>query len=77
VTLLRKPALTLSQLSIDTDKGWEEKAITELKELAAGMATGDMLYFDGTRLVKITPGPVGTDLMTHDVGNPPSWEYPP
>jgi len=76
-SLLIKPALRLSELVIDVDKDWQVKGITHLKELAAGMAKGDMVYFDGTELAIITPGPVGSQLMTHDVGNPPTFEYPP
>lgn len=75
--LLMKPALALSQLIIDTDKPWEVFGITNLKELATAMAKGDIVYFDGTRLVKIIPGSIGTDLITHDVGFAPTFGYPP
>lgn len=51
--------------------------ITELKELAAGMQCGDMLYYDGARLNIVSPSYIGTQLMTHDMGNPPTFEYPP
>jgi hypothetical protein len=67
----------LSEVQVDADKPWEAFGITNLKELAAGMAMGDIVYFDGTVLAKITPGPIGTQLITHDVGNPPTWGYPP
>lgn len=67
----------LSEMEIDADKVWEAFGITNLKELAAGMSKADMLFFDGVRLVKITPGPIGTILTTNDMGNDPTWEYPP
>ena len=65
----------LSELEIDADKNWKEKGITNIEELAALMARGDMLFFDGTRLTKITPGPIGTMLTTHEFGNDPTWSY--
>lgn len=67
----------LSKVEIDCNKPWEGFGITSLKELAAGMAKGDMLVFDGTKLAIISPSSIGTQLMTHDFGNLPTWEYPP
>jgi len=66
-----------SQVDIDADKDWGAFGITNLKELAAAMNKGDMLFFDSTKLLKITPGSIGTNLTTHDIGNDPTWEYPP
>ena len=71
------PTTKLSEVEIDCDKDWAFFGITSLKELAAGMAKGDLVYFGGTKLVKIIPGSVGTQLITHDVGNPPTFGYPP
>lgn len=51
--------------------------ITNLKELAAGMAKGDIVYFDGTRLVKLIPGTIGQELTAHDFGADPTFTYPP
>jgi hypothetical protein len=51
--------------------------ISEVDELAAGMAKGDVLFFDGTRLVRLTPSSVGTNMIAHGPGNDPTWEYPP
>ena len=65
----------LSELIIDADKPWESKGITNVKEVAEGMAKGDMVFFDGTRLAKLAPGPIGTMLTTHDFGNDPTWSY--
>ena len=65
----------LSELTIDANKPWGAKGITSVKEVATGMAKGDLVFFDGTRLAKITPGPIGTMLTTHDFGNDPTWSY--
>jgi hypothetical protein len=65
----------LSEYEINADKDWQDFGITNVQQLAAGMAKGDMLFFDGTRLVKITPGPIGSMLTTHDMGNDPYWSY--
>ncbi len=70
-----KPALRLSQLIIDTDKDWEGKGITKLKQVAEGMARGDTAFFDGTKLIRIIPGSIGSMLTTHDFGNDPTWSY--
>ncbi len=51
--------------------------ITNVKELAAGMNKGDILYFNGAILAKITPGSIGTCLTAHDLGAIPTFEYPP
>ena len=65
----------LSELTIDTDKPWGSKGITSVKEVTEGMTKGDMVFFDGTRLMKITPGPIGTMLTAHDFGNDLTWSY--
>lgn len=70
-------ASKISEVDIDCDKPWVGFGITNLKELAATMTKGDMLFFDSTRLVKISPGSIGSILTTHDWGNDPTWEYPP
>jgi len=67
----------LSEIEIDCDKPWAGMGITNLKELATAMTKGDMLFSDGTRLIKISPGSIGSILTTHDLGNNPTWEYPP
>jgi hypothetical protein len=75
--LLVRPKTTrkLSELTIDTDKPWESKGITNIKELAEGMNRGDLVFFDGTGLTKITPGPIGTMLTAHDFENDLTWSY--
>lgn len=51
--------------------------ITDVKQLATGMQKGDLLYSDGTKLVRISPGSIGTNLIGQDIGNPPIFGYPP
>jgi len=75
--LLTTPALAISQLFIDDDKVWLAFGITDLKELAAGMNKGDMAVSDGTNLIIISPGSIGTNLIAHDWGNMLTFEYPP
>ncbi len=65
----------LSQLTIDADKPWVTRGISNIKEIVAGMATGDMIYHDGTKLVKITPGVIGSELITKGPTHPPEWGW--
>lgn len=66
----------LSGLTIDADKDWAAMGISNIKEVAAGMTVGDMIYHNGTKIVKITPGAVGTELKTKGVGANPVWSFP-
>jgi len=70
-----RPARKLSELEIDSDKDWLGFGITNVKELAASMTKGDILFFDGVKLVKLSPGPIGTMLTTHGFGSEPTWSY--
>jgi len=67
----------LSELEIDVDKNWLTFGITRLKELAGSMERGDVLFHNGSKLEKVTPGSVGTMLTTHGLGNAVTWEYGP
>jgi len=51
--------------------------MTNVKELAAGMVKGDVLFCNGTILAKLSPGSIGTEVMSHDWGADPTFEYPP
>lgn len=42
--------------------------------LAAGLAVGDVLYWNGVAWVRLGPGLDGFQLTTHDVGLSPTWE---
>lgn len=74
--LIRPKAVhKLSELIIDADKFWSEMGIFNVKEIAEGMVKGDMVFSDGVKLAKITPGSIGTMLTTHDLGNDLTWSY--
>ena len=75
--LLIRPKVVskLSELVIDADKLWSEKGLTNVKEIAEGMVKGDMVFSDGVKLVRITPGSIGTMLTCHDLGNDLTWSY--
>lgn len=66
----------LSQLTIDADKDWNLKGISDIKELVLGMVIGDIVYRDGTKLVKLSPGPIGTELLTKGPTYPPKYGFP-
>lgn len=66
----------ISELTIDADKDWQAKGISNIKEVVAGMAVGDAIYHDGTRIQKITPGPLGTELKTKGPGANPIYSFP-
>jgi len=75
--LLIKPAFKLSELIIDADKNWKGYGISSVKQVASGMTKGDVIFMDGVKLEKLTPGPIGTMLTTHEFGNDPTWSYAP
>ena len=68
-------ASKISQVMIDSDKNWGGFEITNVKEVVAGMAVGDLLYFDGTTIQKTSPGVIGTELITRGTGHAPFWGY--
>ncbi|MDD5510607.1 MAG: hypothetical protein PHI12_07355 [Dehalococcoidales bacterium] len=65
---------TLSALTIDADKDWAAKGITNLKELAAGMAIGDLLVRNLTKLERLQPGPIGYGFTSAGPLHIPSWQ---
>ena len=69
-------ASTLSALTIDVDKDWAGKGISNIKEVAAGMQTGDMAMSDGNNITIFSPGPIGTILTTQGLGAAPVWSHP-
>jgi hypothetical protein len=74
--LLRGGIRRLSELEIDVDKSWQAKGITNLQEVAAAMAKGDVAVRGDTVLVKITPGPPGHLLTSAGPGHLPVWAPP-
>ncbi len=76
MALLMKQGITkLSELTIDTDKVWLDMGISQIKEIALGMTEGDILYHDGTRLVKLSPGITSSELKTLGPGHNPYWGF--
>jgi hypothetical protein len=64
----------LSQLTIDADKDWQVKGISNLKELAAGMVQGDLLVKGaGGVLVRLPPGVANLVLTSAGPGAIPTW----
>jgi hypothetical protein len=76
MSLLQKSGIRqLSQLQIDADKDWLSYGMSQVKEVAAQMNTGDLLFFNGNRICKLTPGVVGSELMTKGPGQDPVWGF--
>ena len=72
--LLKAAGITkLSELDIDVDKPWAGKGISNLKELAASMAHGDVDFRGAAVLEKLTAAIPGQYLKTQGVGFPPIW----
>jgi len=65
----------LSELLLDADKNWADFGITDIKEIVAGMTKGDLLFFDGAIISKVSPGPIGTMFTTQGPGAAPIWSY--
>jgi hypothetical protein len=63
----------LSAITIDTDKNMLGTAITNLKELAASMAKGDILIHNGSVIAKLIPGAAGQVLTSQGPLNNPIW----
>lgn len=66
----------LSQLQIDADKIWLDKGISNIKEIVLAMTKGDIVFHDGTRLVKLSPGVLGSELKTKGPGANPIYSFP-
>lgn len=74
MSLLTKAGITkLSELIIDADKGWQVMGITNLKEVAATMAKGDLSVRSNAILVRLAPGPIGNILTSAGPLNIPAW----
>ena len=63
----------LSELEIDADKDWQLKGITNIKEVAAGMAAGHVIQHDGMKLVTLAPGVEGHVLTSRGPGRLVYW----
>lgn len=71
----RQAASKLSEIIIDDDKDWAALGMINVKELVASMAKGDIVFYDGIELEKLSPGPIGSMLTTRESGYNPTWSY--
>ncbi len=75
MSLLVKGITRLSQIQIDADKDWAGMGISNIREVVAGMGVGDIIYHDGTKIVKLLLGPLGSELITKGPTHPPVWGW--
>ena len=75
MSLLFKGAARLSELLIDTDKDMGGFGLTNIKEVAAGMAVGDTIFHDGAGIQKLSPGPLNSALVTRGPGHDPFYGW--
>ena len=75
MSLLVKGITRLSQMQIDADKDWAGMGISNIREVVSGMGVGDIIYHDGTKIVKLSPGPPGSELITKGPTYPPVWGW--
>jgi len=73
MSLLIKGITRLSEMEIDTDKDWNTKGITGLKQVAAAMSKGDIIVRDTAILVRMAAGPDGYVLTSSGPGKLPAW----
>ena len=74
MSLLLKAGISrLSELEIDADKDWQTKGISNIKEIVLGMAIGDVVQHNGTRLVKLSPGQAHHVLTSEGPGKLVVW----
>jgi hypothetical protein len=70
----------LSLLIIDADKPWEDggvaMGISNVKEVALGMARGDIIFRGAAGIETLTPGNIGEQLETQGAGHDPRWHLP-
>lgn len=73
MSVYRKGIKRLSQLTIDADKNWAAKGISNIKEVVSGMTKGDLAVRGNTVLARITPGPSGYILTSVGALQIPVW----
>ncbi|MBA7645510.1 hypothetical protein ES703_53268 [subsurface metagenome] len=76
MSLLLKGITKISELEIDADKDWQGKGISNIKEIAEAMATGQIAQFDGTRLAKLLAGIENNVLTSQGLGHLVVWATP-
>jgi hypothetical protein len=71
--MLFKGITKLSELQIDSDKNWNTKGITSIKEVAAAMSRGDIVVRGDSVLVRLAAGADGYALTSQGQGKLPVW----
>jgi len=66
----------LSEITIDVDKDWQVKGITNIKQVAANMVRGNLAQHNGTILQRIACGPEGYVLTSQGAGKLLVWGPP-
>lgn len=74
--MLIKGITKLSELNIDADKDWNTKGITNIKQVAAAMSTGNIVQHNGTILVRLMNGPDTYVLTSQGTGKLLTWAPP-
>jgi len=78
MSLLIKGGITkLSELTIDADKDWQAKGISNLEEVALGMTKGDFGVRGDVILKRLQPGSIGYILTSAGPLHIPSWQPAP
>lgn len=71
--VVKKGITKLSQIQIDCDKDWGGKGITNIRQIAEGMAKGHILQHNGQILEALTPGPSNNVLTSAGPGQKVVW----
>ena len=71
--VVTKGVTDLSQIEIDADKDWNGKEISNVASILAGMAQGDIVYYNGSTLARLPAGSPGHNLQCQGTGNNPRW----
>jgi len=78
MSVLTKGGITrLSELIVDADKNWQAFGISNLKELALGMARGDFAVRGDAVLQRLQPSTIGYILTSAGLLHIPSWQPAP
>ena len=64
----------LSELTIDADKLWQQKGISDIKEVALNMEEGDIPVRNAAVITKLVPGQISYVLTSAGPGHIPTWQ---
>jgi len=72
------PDVPTAQANLDLEVGVDVQAHSNfLDDISAlSLSQGDILYYNGFDIVKLSPGVLGQVLTTNGVGNDPTWGSP-